>query len=428
MKEKVKAIYGHIVRDKRIAEAILLLLSGLMLTYYIVKVVNNPGFQWDLRIYHSASKVYLEGENYYDFELLREEGSDLPFLYSPYGARLLLFLGLLPFHKVALLWVGLKVGILIGLFWVWKKIFYDYFDERNSRILFCLFLFWSLRAFNRTIYLDLKAGNISIIEEILIWSGILFLLYRGRYLLFGFCLLVASFFKLLPIVLSGLVLAVGRGKMKDRIKQLGIMSLAYLFVWGVGILIMPFEFREWFNISRLVTSMPGEKGIINPAIFPFIREIIGNGEKVYELIIYFLWILLVILVSYFVSKHIIKRDFSSLEKEKYLLFLWCLVYSIIMPRFKDYTYIFLLPIFYFFFLDVIRKSKRWVLKAIVVFLLIFSFFVLGSGGKGIVVLDYWPLLITITSWIVFIVFITENSTLLAPRKILRSTEIIEKKK
>lgn len=427
MKEKLKAIRDYIVKPKRIAAAILLLLSGMMLTYYIVKVATNPGFQWDLKMYHSAVNVFFDGGNYYNFELLKEKGSKLPFGYSPYGIYFLLFLGMLSFQKAALLWLGLKVGILIVLFFIWEKIFYDYFDERNSWVLFCLFLLWSLRAFNRTIYIDLKAGNISILEEFLIWSGMLFLLYRGRYLLFGLCLLVASFFKLLPIVLIGFVLVVGIGKMKDKIKQLGIICLISLIIWGVGILIMPFEFREWFNFLRLISFMPGERGIINPAILPFIREIIGYSGKAYELILYFLWVLIVFFISFFVSKHILKRDFSSLKKKKYLFFLWCLVYPIIMPRFKDYTFIFLLPVFYYSLLEIVKKDKRRVLKVIAVFLLSFSFFVLGSGGKGIVALDYWTLLITITSWITFAVFIMENSIWFAGRKILRFTEIAEKK-
>jgi len=271
--------------------------------------------------------------------------------------------------------------------------------------------------------MDLRAGNISIIEEFLIWSGMLFLLCRGKYLLFGLCLLVASFFKLLPIILIGLVLVVGTGKMKDKVKQLGIICLIALVVWGAGLLIMPFEFSEWSNFLKLITFMPPETGIINPAILPFIRDIIGNSGKAYELILYFLWVLIVLFISYFVSKHILKRDFSSLKKKKYLFFLWCLVYPMIMPRFKDYTFIFLLPIFYYSLLEIVKKGKRRVLKFIAVFLLSFSFFVLGRGAKPIIALDYWPLLITITSWIVFAVFIMENSIRFAGRKILRFTEI-----
>ena len=423
MKEKLKAILDYTVKQKKIAAAILLVVCGMMLAYYIVKVAANPDFQWDLKIYHSAVKVFFEGGNYYDFDLLKEKGSQLPFGYSPYGIHFLLFLGILSFQNTALLWLGLKVGILIALFFIWKRIFYEYFDEGYSWVLFCLFLVWSLRAFNRTIYMDLRAGNISIIEEFLIWSGILFLLCRGKYLLFGLCLLAASFFKLLPIILIGLVLVVGTGKMKDKIKQLGIICLIALVVWGAGLLIMPFEFREWSNFLKLITFMPTEIGIINPAILPFIRDIIGNSGKAYELILYFLWILAVFFISYFVSKHILKRDFSSLKKKKYLFFLWCLVYPMIMPRFKDYTFIFLLPIFYYSLLEIVKKSKGRVLKFIAVFLLSFSFFVLGTGAKPIIALDYWPLLITITSWIVFAVFIMENSIRFTGKKILRSTEI-----
>jgi hypothetical protein len=425
MKEKLKAIRDYTVKQKKIAAAILLVVCGMMLAYYIVKVGTNPDFQWDLRIYHSAVKVFFEGGNYYDFDLLKEKGSHLPFGYSPYSIYFLLFLGILSFQKTALLWLGLKVVILIALFFIWKRIFYDYFDDRHSWVLFCLFLVWSLRAFNRTIYMDLRAGNISIIEEFLIWSGILFLLYRGRYLLFGLCLLVSSFFKFLPIVLIGFVLIVGTGKMKDKIRQLGIICLISLVVWGAGILIIPFEFREWTNFLRLIPFRSGEVGIINPAILPFIREIIGNIGKAYELILYFLWVLIVLFISYFVSKHIFKRDFSSLKKKKYLFFLWCLVYAIIMPRFKDYTFIFLLPIFYYSLLEIVKKGKRRVPKFIAVFLLSFSFLVLGTGPNPIIALDYWPLLITITSWIVFVVFIMENSIRFAGRKILRFTEISE---
>ncbi|NIO49981.1 MAG: DUF2029 domain-containing protein [Candidatus Aminicenantes bacterium] len=416
MREILKAIRDYTVKNKKITATILLAVCGMMLAYYIVKVATNSSFQWDFKMYHSAVKVFFDGGNYYDGELIKEKGGRPPYPYSPYGIYFLLFLGILPSQNAAFLWLGLKLGILIVLFWIWKKIFYDYFDERYSWILFCLFLVWSLRAFNRAIYMDFRAGNISIIEEFLIWSGMLFLLYGGRYLLFGLCLLVASFFKLLPIVLIGFVLIVGTGKIKDRIKQLAIICLIGLVIWGAGLLIMPFEFGEWFNFLRSASFMPRESGIINPAILPFIRQIIGNGGKVLELILYFLWIFIVFFISYFVSRNILKKDFSLLQKKKYLFFLWCFVYPIILPRFKDYTFIFLLPVFYYSLTEIIRKDKKRALKVIAVFLLTFSFVVLGRGAESTIVLEYWPLLVTITAWIIFSVFMMKNSLRLAGRE------------
>ncbi|NIM59036.1 MAG: hypothetical protein GTO16_08865 [Candidatus Aminicenantes bacterium] len=407
----------YIIKHKKIAAAILLAACGMVLTYYMVKVARNPTFQWDLKMYHSAVKVFFDGGNYYDGELIKEKGGRPPYPYSPYAIYFLLFLGILSAQNAAFLWLGLKLGILIVLFWIWKKIFYDYFDERYSWLLFCLFLFWSLRAFNRAIYMDFRAGNISIMEEFLIWSGMLFLLYGGRYLFFGLFLLVASFFKLLPFVLIGFVLFMGVGKIKDRIKQFGIICLIGLFIWGAGLLIMPFEFGEWFNFLRSASFMPRESGIINPAILPFIRQIIGNNGNAYDLVLYILWILLVIFISCLVSKHILKIEFSSLVKRKYQFFLWCLVYPIIMPRFKDYTFIFLLPVFYYSLAEIIKKDKRWILKGLAVFLLTFSFVVLGRGAERTLVLEYWPLLVTITAWIMFIVFIMKNSVRLEGRRI-----------
>jgi hypothetical protein len=86
-------------------------------------------------------------------------------MYSPYGIFFLFFLGLLSFEKAALLWVGLKLGILIVLFWIWKKIFYDYFDERYSWISFCLFLVWASRAFNRAIVYSWYGHHAPLIER-----------------------------------------------------------------------------------------------------------------------------------------------------------------------------------------------------------------------------------------------------------------------
>ena len=417
MKEMLKAIRDYAVKNERLAAAILLVVCGVMIAYYAVKVATTSDIQWDLKMYQSAVRVFLEGGNYYDFELLKEKGSPLPFGYSPYAIYFLLFLGVGSFQKIAFLWLGIKVGVLIALFFIWKKIFYEYFDKRNSWVFFCLFLVWSLRAFNRAIYTDLYAGNISIIEEFLIWSGLLFLLLRGRYLIFGLCLLIASFFKVLPIFLIGLVLVAGTGKIKDKIKKLGIIALISLVVWGAGLLIMPTEFGEWSGFLKLISFMPPEVGKNNPAILPFIREIIGNGGRALELILYFLWIFSVFLVSFIVSRHISKTDFSSDRKEKYLFFLWCLVFPIIMPRFKDYSFIFLLPIFYYSLYEIIKESKKWALKVVAFLLLAFSFFVMEKENVGIIVIDYWPLLVTITSWIIFIVFIIKNSMQLAERKI-----------
>ena len=85
MKEKLKAIRDYAVKHKKITVAILFVICGIMLTYYIVKVATIPDIQWDLKLYQSAVKVFFEGGNYYDFERLKEKGSPLPFGYSPYA-------------------------------------------------------------------------------------------------------------------------------------------------------------------------------------------------------------------------------------------------------------------------------------------------------------------------------------------------------
>lgn len=418
MKEKIRTLHDYMVKHESLLGIILLLICGLMLMYCILEVATNPASQWDdLKMYHAAARVFFEGGNYYDFELLKEKSSNLPYPYSPYAIYFLLFIGLLSSQKAALLWLGLKVGILIGLFWIWKKVFYDYLDEGKSWILFCLFLVWSLRALNKTIYLDLAAGNISIIEEFLIWSGMFFLLNKGRYLLFGLCLLITSFFKLLPIVLIGLVFVAGTGKMKDRMKQFGTICLVCFIVWGAGILIMPSEFKEWFDFLGRVSFLPQERGIINPAILPFLREITGDIANVYKLITYFLWVFLILFISYSVSKKLKKMDISYPKTTKHLFFLWCLAYPVIMPRFKDYTLIFLLPVLYYSLLEVIKNSDSQSLKFIAGFILLYSFFNQDRGDHAFIIHDYWLLFVAIASWIVFTVFIMKRSAKLESRKI-----------
>ena len=101
------------------------------------------------------------------------------FLFRPF-----LWVGLWPASAIFL---ALKLAAVIGLLFLWHSIFN--FSEYG------LFLVLVPFAFNGSFIADLRAGNISVFEQLLIWAG--FYWYaRNRIILFGVAILLAASFKL----------------------------------------------------------------------------------------------------------------------------------------------------------------------------------------------------------------------------------------
>jgi hypothetical protein len=388
------------------------LVVGLLFLYCISLIVyisnHSDQLQWDFEVYYYAAKAYAAGLNPYDVKTVSEVAQtprilhlNLKFVYLPVTLLFFRLFLLVDYNTAFHLFLVLKCILLIGLVYLWRKEFLK--GEKDL-----LFYFFCLLAFNGAIYLDMRAGNISILEQFLIWVAFYFFL-RRRVVLFCLFILVAAIFKVTPLLFLFLLWF-----SKERKK--------YIYAIGSFILFLAIQLMSYMTSPHLLVNfvhnacgLP-DYGIKNPSTFTLVRHLlhllsdktgIVMTPKI-ELAVFFAIIAVIIFVA--------RRAYMALgsvrvkDKERIVLFLACLVYALILPRFKDYSYILLIVPAYFIL------SRVNYLK---VFPLLFIFTTLSSRhimlpGLGTIfgiLWEYYPLIVAyciLTLYLYDIFIITRN--------------------
>ena len=387
---------------KKISIIVIVAYSIILIWYF---ASNSNQYQWDFRVYYYAAEAYSQGLNPYDQANLSELASvpiSLKFVYPP--LTLLLFRVFLIFDYESAYYVFLliKLVILAFLILLWSK----EFITGNDRILFyliCLF------GFNSAIVVDIMAGNVSIMEQLLIWLSFYFLL-KEKPLLFNILLIGASFLKIAPIAFLILNLIILKEK---RFRYfLGGIS-AFVIVLALNFIYDPLMFKEFIiNAGGLY-----ERGIINPSTFALIRDpfellTIRTGIVIpayFAVCIYVFVLIAVSATSWKLIKIIMRSDLY--DKNTIVIYFVCIVFAILIPRFKSYSYILLLvPAFY--------AIKVIEFKNVTPFLVIA--FILTTPSKWNIpgthyviraIWEYYSLLLAYALWGLYIYMITVKNDL-----------------
>src|SRR5262249_29818359 len=165
-----------------------------------VRYLGNPGGAgWDFPNYHRAAREMRAGSSPYAPETLARDNWDpgTPFLYAPITLVCLRPLAALAWERAGLVWFWLKLAAAVVLVAVW-------WWAIAGRCPPAVFLAMMLFGFNGALLLDLRSGNVSGLEALLLWVGFVAFLDDRRWLSAGL-IAVAAQFKLLPIVFLGLL-------------------------------------------------------------------------------------------------------------------------------------------------------------------------------------------------------------------------------
>ncbi|MBT8368857.1 MAG: DUF2029 domain-containing protein, partial [Deltaproteobacteria bacterium] len=243
----------------------------------------------------------------------------------------------------------------------------------------------------------LIAGNINLVEQILLWAAF-FCFLKKRFALFCLFVVLAASFKMTPIFFIVLLLTSDHPKKYHFFGYSGIIFLAYL---AVQYLIYPDMFMGFL---RNALTVVGESGAVGPSTEKFVKEIfallsqlIGPVSPVVESAVVIALAALVVFLSgraYFLLKG--SRS-EQPDGDKMILFLVCLVYALIHPRFKDYAYMLLIVPSYY-----IMKTTR--LKKVFPFIFVFSILAAphlmlpGFDFLSAIVWRYFPLVIAYAIW------------------------------
>jgi len=370
-------------------------LISLMLAYasfLMGSILTNPqNYQNDFKVYYYSARAYYAGLNPYDsndVSLVAPVPINHKFIYSPAVLFLFSFLSNVEYTSAFYLFLGFKCLALAGLILLWKNSFLPKGSD-PAFYLFCLL------AFNGSLYIDIAAGNISIIEQLILWLAFYFLI-KNRFAQFCILIVFASLFKVTPILFLFLLLF-----------SEGNKRYFYFFAaWTFFMLLMfvsyktnPLHFASYYDNIRHVR----EVGIVNPATLPLLEDIFGylsikpgiSLPSGFPLAAYLMIVAGVVGIT--LRGFISVKSWEAGEKEKLLIFVFCIVYAIILPRFKDYSYILLVVPAYYLIRKVSLKSVYPLLFIIITLSSVHVTLPLADAISGIL-WNYFPLIVAYCIW------------------------------
>lgn len=369
----------------------------LLLAYCIGLIVNISTHaktsQWDFKVFYFAAKAHSAGLNPYSKAAQTQiAGKRIRhrFIYPPFTLYFFRIFSTFNYKTAFYLFLCLKCILLIILIYLWKKIFLKE-DADFLFYLFCLF------GFNSAIYVDLVAGNISVLEQFGIWLAFYFLLKR-RLLLFCLSLILAASFKLTPLFFLVLLLP-----LKEKKKWIYFVSSVFLFlsIHLISFLTSPLYKDFLIFGSKKIT-------VRNSSTFALIRDafqLFGAKTGIFvpegfQIGVFFIVVVVIIYVSW--RAYIWLSSARARDKDIIMIFFACLTYGLILPRFMNYCYILLIVPAYFI-IKRISYPKGYILFFIIMILSIPT----DTHLPGVIMIfqyiwDYYILILAFVLWGLYI--------------------------
>jgi len=310
-------------------------LAWLAALAIVVDLARHTGrYGWDFRVYYDAAIASQRGLDIYDPAVRAEIAgypSPLVFAYPPVTAHAFRPFTLLAYPQAYRVWLGLKLAALVALVLVWRRLVP--FDVGAGAALF------GLIAFAGAIHQDLLTGNVSLFEQLLIWTGVL-ALARGRDYTFAVLVAVAAQLKLSPIAFLA-VLPFARRPLRWKPLLVGAASFAALLATNA---LEPELARRYFAQPPPLH----ERGRLNPSALAFARDVADAfaqegmpvPERAGDAIYAGITMLLLGAACAALLRH--RRRPAGPDPLRVALLL-AAVYAVTLPRLKPYSAIVLLP-------------------------------------------------------------------------------------
>ncbi len=330
---------------KQLYERRLWILAVVFVAYVGITVydIATKSRQHDFATYYFAAKAYGQGSNPYDLDVLSSLAKreiQFPFLYPPISLRFFSVLSFVEYEVAYNVFLFLKVLALAGIVILWGKYFCDTDGERTLMLLF------STLAFDQTVLRDLTTGNISLFEQVFFWLAFLFLL-KDRFTLFAVFIFVAALFKPLALLM---LLPLALVLKKNVTKPFLLVTLLFGLVHGLSALLGPDLVREFLYRAHLphdgLVSNPSSLEImrITANLYPQLQSIFGPSTYV---IMYAVFVTIILGMSVLILPRLdVKTGIMCA----------LLVYALIVPRFKNYSYILLIVPAMFAVANLIRTT------------------------------------------------------------------------
>jgi hypothetical protein len=257
----------------------------------------------------------------------------LSFYHPPitlYAYRLFLFF---PQPIAYELWCALKVCALVALLSLWSRHFLRLPIDSFTIVYFLL-------AFNSAIYCDLVAGNVSIFEQLALWAGFRALM-GGRYVRFCILLVVVAQLKLTPLFFAVLLLFVPE---RPQWFWFAGCLAGFVALFSLNHVLQPVLLKEFFHaVSGL------DEGIAdgNAATLTLIRDVVdralGYGTSAATRLDEGIFCAVALAIGVPSLAVVLRHRSAAVGRDpKLLIYFACVLFAVLSPRMKNYSYILLL--------------------------------------------------------------------------------------
>ncbi|MGH9160880.1 MAG: glycosyltransferase 87 family protein [Vicinamibacteraceae bacterium] len=339
---------------------VIVALLWVVAAWLIGAILLNPTKQADFRIYYRAATEFAQGLDPY----VIEARTGYPFVYPPLTLHAFRALTALPVEAAQVVWLGLKLVGLAAFFYACSRAF-----TPLSALAPATIVYFGL-GYNQAILLELRSGNAALLEQALVLVGLAFLVV-GRTPLFVGALALAGALKLTPWLLLILPVAVGAARGWRWVGLGAALVGAYAALNGI-------LYPKLVASFLTTTASLDDRGYLNPSSFAFIRDVLGwlagtdhSAQNQLATLLYIVMVMLILVVS--AAAVIRYRRLADPPDARLVVLFACVVYGLILPRFKNYSYVLLLvPALYVIRLKLMRRELPY--PALFVF-----FSVLGYG-------------------------------------------------
>ncbi|MBK6733690.1 MAG: DUF2029 domain-containing protein [bacterium] len=370
----------------RAGSGLALLVMGTCALLFLANIWREPfHLQWDFHTYYYASAAQAAGLDPYDPASISQVSNKRwtpAFLYPPLTLHLFSVFRTLDYPVAARVWLVLKLVLAGVLVLQWHRLF----TRLAPFAVFAVFLCFALGA---TFAWDLKAGNISIVEQFLLWTAFGCLL-RDRPRAFCVLLLAASLFKLSFLAFLPLLLLFDQ---KRKWLCLGVTTTAMAVYLLANHLAAPDQFAQYVRQAIRMNDLGSR---YNSGLLAFLKDAADGGPGAVPLLGY----VAIVALSVPLAVRRLGPALPTLIADRPLaICLACAIYAAFMPRMKSYSYIILvLPSF----LVVMRSIRPRPLALSMSMLALLALpirapFALSvwapfaAGTPGALVKDYWLL-------------------------------------
>lgn len=384
-----------------LATTTLLLYAAVVLMH----LTRHPDlFQWDFKIYYYAAQAFAAGLNPYETaNLLRLAPAainpQLGFAYQPLTLYYFFPFRWLDFPTAYQVFLWGKVVALTGLFFLWRRWFLD----PGHGVWLLLFM---MVAFNNTVYADLAAGNISVWEQAVLWPALLFFL-GGRLGWFSLLIVLLASIKLVPLLFVGLLFLA-----EDRRRAYTCLVLSGLGFAALAVLSYLSHPSLFCHFLTQGQGMLSERGVINPSTLAFLTAGVTQAEKVVGVsfpgwtvfALYAAVAAVVITVSGW-ALHLWQRA-GHPDRTRVAVLFGCVVYALVAPRLKNYSYILLMaPAFFILWRSHLASTPHFLLT-----LMLFSPYpsLPGLEAMAAKLLPYYCLFLAYLVWGLYVRYILQE--------------------